>query len=159
METLQTVNEIVVDLYPYKFSVSETREYSPRIVVALRKLSGRDFERNESELIVSIFNDIGKWESFAQITSSVLRELGLSQSEESNQNSHYSPEKYAFEEATTGDETLRRFIFRTSQDERYRREALEIPRLTTAEIAKGIENVGKWRSLAQTARLLRSLTA
>ncbi len=157
METLQTVNEIIVDLYPYKFSVSETRD--TRIIVAIRKLSDGDFDPNDSELIISLFNDIGKWESFAQNTSNVLRELGLSESEGSYQNFHYSPNKYVFEEATTGDETLRRFFVYMNPDERHRREALEIPRPTSAEIAGGIKNVGKWRSLVDSARLLRSLTA
>src|SRR5437773_9317001 len=158
METLQTVNEIVVDLYPYKFSVSETREFPPRVLVAVIKLSNRDFESDESKKLTSIFADIGKGESFVQNASAVLNELGLSQSEESDQSSYYSLDKYAVDEARTGSETLRHFFIRMNQEERYRREALEIPRPTSAEIAAGIKKVGKWRSLVEAARLLRSLT-
>ena len=155
METLQTLNENIVDLYPYKFSVSETRD---SVVVAVKCLDGRDFDSNDSSSIKSVFDDIEKWESFVQIASVIVKELGISQPEGIDKNFLYSPNKYSFEEDKTRDGTSRRFYVYMKKDERHRREALDIRRPTSAEIATGIENVGKWRSLAETAKLLRGLT-
>ena|SRR5438552_16168901 len=158
METLQTVSEKVVSLYPYKFRVSETGE-SPPVVIAVTTLNEMDFRNNDSASAKSIFDDIGKWESFVQSASVIVKELGLSQPDGILQNFQYSPNKYDFSEQKTGDETLRRFSVHLKKDERVRRKGLAMPELTSAEIATGIENVAKWRSLVETAGLLRSLTA
>jgi hypothetical protein len=156
METLQkTTNEKVVDLYPYKFKVSETGA-SPPVVVAVTNLDDGDFDRDDSSSIRFMFDDIGKWESFVQSASAIVKELGLSQPDGTLQNFHYSPSKYDFTEDTTRDETLRRFYVHVNKDERYRRKALNIPTLTSSEIVTGIENVAKWRSLAETSKLIRS---
>ncbi len=155
METLQkTVNEKVVDLYPYRFKVSETGG-SPPVVVAVTSINDMDFDRNDSASIKSIFDDIGKWESFVQSASAIVKELGLGEPEGMYQNFQYSPDKYNFIEDKTTDETLRRFLVHVNKDERERRKALNIPALTSAEIATGIGNVAKWRSLAESAKLLR----
>ncbi len=158
MQTVQTVNEKVVDLYPYKFSVSETKDMPPVVVVAVISLDGRDFDSNDSASIKSIFNDIEKWESFVQSVSVIVEELHLGQPKGIQQNFQYSQSKYTFNEDKMVDETLRRFYVLMNSDERRRREAFSIPRPTSAEIATAIENVGKWRSLADTTKLLRSLT-
>jgi hypothetical protein len=158
MQSLQTVNEKIVDLYPYKFSVSETRDRPPVIVVAMRTLNSKDFESGDSSLIKSIFDDIGKWEAFVQSASVMVKELGISQPTGIDRNFQYSPNKYDFREDNTMDETLRRFYVHLNKGERYRREGLEMQPLTSVEIADGIDNVRKWRAFVQTLELLRALT-
>lgn len=158
MQSLQTFNERIVDLYPYKYSVSETRDRPPVIVVAMRTLNSRDFESEDSSSIKSIFEDIGKWEAFVQGASIIVKELGISEPTGVDQNFQYSPNKYDFREDKTMDETLRRFYVHLNKEERYRREGLEMQQLTSMEIAGGIDNVRKWRALVQTSELLRSVT-
>jgi hypothetical protein len=154
METLQkTVNERVVSLYPYKFKVSETGG-SPPVVVAVTSLSSMDFDRNDSATLKDIFDDIGKWESFVQSASAIVKELGLGEPEGMHEGFLYSRDKYNFIEDTTTDETLRRFLVHVNKEERERRKALDLPALASAEIATSIENVAKWRSLAETSKLL-----
>jgi len=158
MQTVQTENEKIVDDYPFKFSVSETPNGPRKIVVEVRRFNDGEFSANDEQFIQLILDDCGKWEAFVGTASTILSELDVVQASNANYIPEYSVGTFDFEkEKGLADSQLRRYHMHMTSEERHRREAMEIPRPTSMEVATQLGNVKKWRSLVQTVKLLQSL--
>ncbi len=155
MQQVRTETEKLVDLFPYKFSVYEMGgEVYFRIGVSVIRVNGGDFSTGDLEAIQSIFADTGKWEAFVGAASTVLVELGLAQRKDEGEMIMYSAGRFVFKESDSVHSALA-YHMSMSKEERDRREVKrQWP--TSGEIAHLIQNVGKWRALQQTVKLLRS---
>ena len=159
MQEVKTEGEKIVDIYPYKMSISEIPGFPRRIIVAIRQFNG-DFVEGDERAIESIFQDIGKWEAFSSTASILLTELGVVRSQVSTSPLVYSSDRFKFERDKSPLGTaLRRYYMHMDVEERHRRETTEIPWPTSKEIALLIENVKKWKSLTQTAKLFQNTFA